>query len=95
MNYLESIDNAEPCGMPSEQLNDIKEAIRLLTVIALDIIPDKNTQDRAYHYWFTHILGALDENGPFIGGSTIRMQDTIIELQEKEEIDALNASLGD
>ena len=83
MAYRECIERAEPLsGTVTEQLEDIKDAIKLLTHKALDLLPRNNTLfERAHAYWFSDIIGALDDDSTF-GGSTIKIQDTIEALQE-------------
>lgn len=60
-----------------DRLLEIKETIKELVNEAYESIPEGMGRNAAYGYWYAHILGALDEDSPFCGGSMIRMQDTI------------------
>ena len=82
MSYLAAIENIEPdkTDIP-EALTDIKEAIKFLVETAHNLIPEGITKERAYAYWYPHILNALDEDNVFIGRSMCQLQDTIEELE--------------
>lgn len=74
-----------------DYLNEIKEKIKKLVYEAKDIVQgmDGNgtTSKRAESYWIPHILGALDKDNEYVGGSMYTMEDTINEL-EKNLVDA-------
>jgi hypothetical protein len=87
MSYVEAIENTEPeeNQSVSEQLTDIKEAMKLLAEKALELIPEGIHKERARCYWYAHIVLALDSDNEFLGKSMIQMQDTIDDIQSKEE----------
>jgi hypothetical protein len=56
-----------------EIINEIKDLIHE----ARDIFADTNESGRFEGYPFAHIIGALDKDHGFLGGSFITMQDCI------------------
>ena len=83
MSYLDAVEDAECLDSDlSEQLVDIKEAIKFLTDKALSLIPEGITKERAEAYWYAHIVMALDDNHSYMGRSMCQMKDTIEELEE-------------
>jgi hypothetical protein len=72
----------------AERLNEIKEEIKAFLGEAKRMLRGTGiTWERARSYWFAHILGALDEENEYMGGSMFTMQDTINELMGKDEED--------
>jgi len=68
-----------------ERLNEIKEEIKILVDEAEEQIRDAEEPmalKRARSYWIPHILGALDKDNKWMGGSMTRMEDTINDLRE-------------
>ena len=63
----------------AERLSEIKEEIKELAREARNLLPrDSMTRKRAESYWFPHILGALDNDNDYLGGSSmITMAETI------------------
>lgn len=86
MSYTEAIENTEPeSELPvSEQLEDIKEAIKLLVNKAYDLVPKGILKRRAKAYWYAFISMALDEDNEFLGRSAGSIQDTIEELRNQD-----------
>ena len=65
------------------RLSEIKDEIKDLINEALDLLDGTDEKDTAYSYWYAHILGALDKENDFLGGSMTNMQDTIDALEEE------------
>lgn len=85
MSYLDAVEDADPLDNDlSEQLIDIKEAIKFLADKAYEMLPEGITKERAKHYWYAHIVTALDDDNMYYGRSMCQMQDTIEELAEDE-----------
>jgi len=85
MSYLDAVEDAELLDSEvSEQLVDIKEAIKFLAEKAMGIIPPGMSKERARAYWYAHIVTSLDKDNDFFGNNACQMQDTIEELQENE-----------
>ena len=44
---------------------------------------DRMTSERAYGYWYAHIMGAVDkESTEFLGGSVVDMAQTYMEIRD-------------
>lgn len=77
---------AEELAEKIDALTEIKEQIKDLAHDALELLDGHpGTRDRAYGYWYAHILGALDKDNEFLGGSFMTMQDSINELEGSDE----------
>lgn len=71
-----------------ERLYEIKDEIKELVYEARDLFPRNSlTYERARSYWIAHILGALDDENDYLGGSMFTMKETIEELEDPEEED--------
>jgi hypothetical protein len=62
------------------RLEEIMGEIKDLVEEAKGIFKPTTEWDRFYSYPYAHIMGALDNDGPFVGGSFITMQDCIDKL---------------
>jgi hypothetical protein len=73
-----------------EQLTEIKEQIKDLAFDALEILASDSIEyQRAYAYWYPHILMAVDNEHDFLGNSICTIDDSINEIAaviEKERI---------
>lgn len=69
-----------------ERLEEIREEMLELLEEARNIIPDGTLKARAEMYWYAHIKTAILKEHEYLGGSVVTIDDTIIELSEKEEI---------
>lgn len=69
------------------ELSDIKEQISGLVYDATSLVEGTDEEDSAKAYWIGHILGALDNESGYIGGSMTTMQDTIDALGEGEDFE--------
>jgi len=84
MSYLDAVEDTEQLDNDvTEQLIDIKEAIKFLTEKAYELIPEGIAKDRAKAYWYGQIVIALDDDNCFMGRSGCQMQDTINELEDQ------------
>jgi len=70
-----------------QELIDIKEEIKDLAERALSIIQNESDleYERAKSYWYAHIVMALDDDHGFLGGSMIKMENSINSLSKQEE----------
>ena len=65
-----------------------KEAIKELTQAALDVLEsfgDRRMAERARGYWYAHIVGALDKDHGYCGGSMVTMEESANEVRESDE----------
>jgi len=62
----------------------IEEALEEMRT-ALRACDDEMLWTRAKAYWWAHIRCALDNDHEYLGGSMFTMQDTINELEGREE----------
>ena len=69
------------------ELSDIKEQISGLVYDAASLVEGTDEEDSAKAYWISHILGALDNDSEYAGGSRTTMQDTIDALGEGEDFE--------
>ncbi len=58
-----------------EVLNEMEEVLR-------EVAPDE--YETAERYWLSHIDGALENRGNWLGGSMVSYNDTILALEELE-----------
>jgi hypothetical protein len=70
-----------------ERLEEIKDEIKDLVDEARALVSGTAERRTTEAYWIAHILGALDEDHEFLGGSMTTMQDTIDALREESEED--------
>ena len=68
----------------TERLTEIKEQMLELLDEAKDIIPEGMAKERAKCYWYAHIKTALLKEHEYLGGSLVKMDDTINEISEEE-----------
>jgi len=68
-----------------ERLNEILWEIKELINEAKDIFSDTQAQGRFEGYPYAHIIGALDNDHYYLGGSFITFQECIDELQNGED----------
>lgn len=59
-----------------ERFNEIMAEIKELAHEAYRMIPNGIEKERARSYWFPHILGAVDTDNDYLGGSMFTMQNT-------------------
>lgn len=65
-----------------ERLKEIKDQIKTLIYEAKDLIPhDTMAYKRFTSYPLPHILGALDKDNEYLGGSMINLEDIINDLE--------------
>lgn len=66
------------------RLEQIRDEIKELVYEAKQLMRDEGgiAYERAKSYWVPHILGALDKENEYCGGSMINMQDSIDELPD-------------
>lgn len=62
----------------SIRFEEIMRQIQDLAGEAHDMLP-VNARERARSYWYAHIMGAVDENSGYLGGSMIKMSDSLDE----------------
>jgi hypothetical protein len=70
-----------------ERLEEIKDEIKELVEEAIGIVRSSGTRttyETARTYWYAHILGALDKDHEFLGGSMTTMEDTIEDVEEDQ-----------
>ena len=71
------------------RFEEIMGEMNELLTESLDIVGEIGgdaTYNRAYGYWYAHILGALDkEESDFLGGSMYDMAATLSELREETQ----------
>lgn len=67
-----------------ERLLDIKDEIKSLMEEALEIVSEHSEHECrvATSYWYAHVVGALDSEHHYLGGSMMTMQDSINGLEE-------------
>ena len=68
-----------------ERLEEIKDEIKALISEALGIFRDHDAESPFRGYAYAHIIGALDKDHEFLGGSFITLQDCIDELKSGDE----------
>jgi hypothetical protein len=68
-----------------ERLVEIIHEIKELIHEARDIFARTKARGRFEGYSYAHIIGALDKDHDYLGGSFITMQDCIDELENDEE----------
>jgi hypothetical protein len=67
-----------------ERLKNIKDQIKDLANEALNILDTNSTEyNKAYSYWYPHILIELDKENSWLAGSMCNLEDTINEVAEK------------
>ena len=74
--------NAEDIEERIDALGDRLEQIKELTEEAYELVRGTPVERSAHSYWRPHILGALDKDNEYMGGSMTTMQDSIDELRE-------------
>ena len=67
----------------ADELEDIKNNIANLIHEAANLVDGTNERDSARAYWVGHIMGALDNESEYMGGSMTTMQDTIDAIREE------------
>lgn len=68
-----------------ERLEEIRDELKELIEEAKNLVRGTHQYERARSYWIPHILGAIDKDNEYMGGSMINMQDTIDALREESE----------
>ena len=68
-----------------ERLAEIKDEIKELIGEAVEMTDGTSEEARARSYWYAHIVGALDSDHGYLGGSMMTMQDSIDALEEERE----------
>ena len=68
-----------------ERLAEIRDEIKALVDEASRIVRETIERKTAEAYWIPHILGALDDDHEYLGGSMQTMQDTIDALEDDDE----------
>ena len=69
-----------------QRFTEIMYEMRELLDESLELIPSRTVRDRAYGYWYAHVVGAIDKNeSEFLGGSMVDMAQTLEEMREAED----------
>jgi len=66
----------------ADELEEIKAQIENLMHEAGNLIDQTDERHAARSYWYGHIMGALDNNSEYLGGSMTTMQDSIDAIRE-------------
>jgi hypothetical protein len=72
-----------------ERLDEIRQEIKVLVEEASDLLqelPNQMIWERARCYWYKRILGALDEDNEYLGGSGWTMKQTTEEVSNKGDV---------
>jgi len=69
----------------ANELEEIKENIADLMHQAASLVDSTDQAGAARAYWIGHILGALDNESEYMGGSMTTMQDSIDAIREDED----------
>ena len=70
-----------------DQLEETRDEIKDLVGEARRIVRGTIEGNAAESYWIPHILGALDDDHDYLGGSMTTMQDTIEALRRDADSD--------
>lgn len=83
---LDEIESCDDGDRTPEALEAIKAAIKELAKAALDLTEEASRLEgqRARGYWYAHIVGALDDQHGYCGGSMMTMQSSADSLREAE-----------
>jgi hypothetical protein len=71
----------------ADELEEIQQQVKELMRDAKRLLSHTSEWKRASSYWYAHILGALDKEHGYMGGSMMTMADTIEALREEEPED--------
>lgn len=80
--------SAEDGGDVASRLEEIKDNIKELANEALQIIRQSGNRmayERSRAYWYPHVVGALDKEHDYLGGSMTTMQNVIDEIRQADE----------
>lgn len=83
---VETLDDSADRIDSADAMEAVKAAIKELVKAARDIAAAHSRLEgqRADSYWYAHILGALDNEHGYCGGSMITMQSSADSLREAE-----------
>ena len=68
-----------------ERLEEIRDEIKDLVREARGLVNGTKEKKAAEAYWIAHVLGALDDDHGYLGGSMTTMQDTIDALRGDDD----------
>jgi hypothetical protein len=81
-------ENTQPDSEDIDRLQEIADEIKGLVYEAKELIPRGSIRNQAESYWIPHILGAIDKDNEYLGGSMTTMSDTIEKLKTSVDLSA-------